>query len=50
MAEFRFDPTDILKMYQKGIEDCFILISDFSELEALCNINDIKISQDNDDI
>jgi len=47
---FGFDPTEMLKMYHKGIEDCFILISDFSELESLCGINNIQISHDNDDI
>lgn len=47
---FSFDPSEIIKAYRKGIEDCFIAMSDFADLESVCNINDIKLNGDNDDI
>lgn len=49
MAEFRinlsdlnFTIDDISKAYQQGIEDCFISMHDFSDLDQTLNIAKIK--------
>lgn len=48
MAElnFSFDASGWLRAYNRGIEDAFIMIADFSELESLLQINKIEYGEE----
>lgn len=44
--EFFFDASDFLKAYKGGVEDCFIMLYDFTELEAFCDCLGITLNND----
>jgi len=46
MASFKIDATEIIKAYKQGLEAGFIIATDTSEVDEVCNVNGIDIIED----
>lgn len=43
---FEFDPSQLLKAYQKGTEDAFIMMADFNDMDETLNCIGIVTNDD----